>query len=225
MKSEVSHLLGRISASHSSHAGLAGVLDIVVPEEWIAQGQTIEIELPRHLHCAACQGAGCDSCGQSGAVTLRGRTEPPEVVTLTLPEQLPRNLDEAAPSSRALVIQMPATKLRMGIAVRIKSHGRVSPFVRLGRASENAPLARPATSETFSPPVSGRRPSKGPESVAHGGDMRLDAGRHVQSPRTSRAQSRARSSRGALPNGWTWSHLFIAVGILLLGVAVGQWLF
>lgn len=197
-----------------------------MPDEWMAQGQTIEVELPRHLHCAACQGAGCDSCGQSGAITLRGRTEPAEVVVLSLPEQLPRNPDEAAPSSRGIIIQLPPTKFRLGIAVRIRSHGRVSPFVRLAGASGSGQSARPVTSETFNPPVSGRRPSKGPASVDRHGEAGIDAGSQGQSPKISRAQLRDCPPReGALPNGWTWSHLFIAVGILLLGIAVGQWLF
>jgi hypothetical protein len=57
-----------------------------VPGEWLRAGATVEVELPRNLACAACEGGGCDRCDRSGAVTLRGRGEPAELVELTLPE-------------------------------------------------------------------------------------------------------------------------------------------
>ena len=34
-------------------------------------GEVVELELPRNLACAACGGGGCDTCGRSGAITLR----------------------------------------------------------------------------------------------------------------------------------------------------------
>jgi hypothetical protein len=46
----------------------------------------VEFELPRHLTCAACEGGGCDPCERSGAVTLRGRGDPIELVELSLPK-------------------------------------------------------------------------------------------------------------------------------------------
>jgi hypothetical protein len=57
-----------------------------VPRGWLQRGEPIELELPRNLACAACGGGGCDTCGRSGAVTMRGRNEPPEIVQVTLPE-------------------------------------------------------------------------------------------------------------------------------------------
>jgi hypothetical protein len=57
-----------------------------VPRPWLERGEPIELELPRNLACAACGGGGCDTCGRSGAVTMRGRNEPPEIVQVTLPE-------------------------------------------------------------------------------------------------------------------------------------------
>jgi hypothetical protein len=56
-----------------------------VLRDWLKSGDAIELELPRNLTCAACHGGGCDSCDRSGAITLRGRHEPPEIVQLTLP--------------------------------------------------------------------------------------------------------------------------------------------
>lgn len=68
--------------------------------QWLAEGAAIEFELPRNLSCAACDGGGCDACGRSGAVTLRGRGEPAEVVQLTLPSST------SEPSS-SLVLRIP----------------------------------------------------------------------------------------------------------------------
>lgn len=58
---------------------------ISVPPDWLLGGVTIEVELPRHVGCARCEGGGCDVCQRSGALTLRGRDEPPERITVTLP--------------------------------------------------------------------------------------------------------------------------------------------
>lgn len=58
---------------------------VKVRREWLTDGEVIELELPRNLSCATCGGGGCDTCGRSGAITLRQRDEPPEVVEVTLP--------------------------------------------------------------------------------------------------------------------------------------------
>lgn len=49
------------------------------------QGETIEVDLPRNLTCANCDGGGCDLCNRAGATSLRGRKDPPESVEITLP--------------------------------------------------------------------------------------------------------------------------------------------
>ncbi len=79
------HVLGKVSGGHPTQGGPDAMLDIVVTRRWLSEGRTIEVDLPRHLLCAACQGAGCDICGQSGAITVRERSEPPEVLRITLP--------------------------------------------------------------------------------------------------------------------------------------------
>jgi hypothetical protein len=71
-----------------------------VPRQWLAGGAQIELELPRNVTCAACEGGGCDACGRSGALTLRGRQDPAELVQITLPRR-------DAASSEAVVLRIP----------------------------------------------------------------------------------------------------------------------
>jgi hypothetical protein len=76
----VSSDLGRPRGPDASHR-------IRVPRSWLKQGALIELELPRHLVCAACDGGGCDVCERSGGVTLRDRGEPPDLIQVTLPAE------------------------------------------------------------------------------------------------------------------------------------------
>jgi hypothetical protein len=76
---------------------------IRVPAAWFESGEVIEFELPRNLACAACEGGGCDTCQRAGAITLRGRDELAEILSVTLPR---RNPDlQAEPCS--VVIRIP----------------------------------------------------------------------------------------------------------------------
>lgn len=70
---------------------------------WLISGEVVELELPRNLACAECGGGGCDACGRSGAITLRGKDDPPEMVEVTLPA---RPADEL-PDSRGLTLRIP----------------------------------------------------------------------------------------------------------------------
>ncbi len=76
---------------------------IRVPRAWLASGEVIELELPRNLSCAACDGGGCDLCERSGAITLRGREELPEILSVTLPARQP----EADGGTRGVVLRIP----------------------------------------------------------------------------------------------------------------------
>jgi hypothetical protein len=76
---------------------------IRVPRAWLESGEVIELELPRNLSCAACDGGGCDQCERSGAITLRGREELPELLHVTLPARQP----EADGGTRGVVIRIP----------------------------------------------------------------------------------------------------------------------
>jgi hypothetical protein len=76
---------------------------VKVRREWLVVGEVVELELPRNLACATCGGGGCDACGRSGAITLRQRDEPAEVVEVTLPA---RSNDEL-PDSRGITLRIP----------------------------------------------------------------------------------------------------------------------
>jgi hypothetical protein len=76
---------------------------VKVRREWLTVGEVVELELPRNLACAACGGGGCDTCGRSGAITLRKRDEPAEVVEVTLPA---RKSDDV-PDSRGVTLRIP----------------------------------------------------------------------------------------------------------------------
>jgi hypothetical protein len=54
----------------------------------LKRGAVVELELPRHLVCAVCEGGGCDTCERSGAVTLRERGAAPDVISVSLPQTL-----------------------------------------------------------------------------------------------------------------------------------------
>lgn len=92
---EVAKILGKVtgSASYEVPRGADVSLRVVVPAAWFVEGRSIEVELLRNLTCARCSGGGCNACNQSGAITLRGRTELPEFVQVFLPLQ--RDTDAA----------------------------------------------------------------------------------------------------------------------------------
>jgi hypothetical protein len=58
-----------------------------VARSWLEAGDTVELTLPRNLHCAECDGGGCDRCGRAGAISLWGRDEPAAVLEVTLPRR------------------------------------------------------------------------------------------------------------------------------------------
>lgn len=76
---------------------------IRVPRAWLESGEVVEFEVPRNLACATCDGGGCDSCERSGAITLRGRNELPEILSVSLPARKPEPNGEP----RGVVIRIP----------------------------------------------------------------------------------------------------------------------
>ena len=76
---------------------------IRVLAEWLETGRIIDVELPRNLACAACDGGGCDACDRSGAITLRGRDDPPEVVEVRVPAMAA----DGSGAQRAIVLRIP----------------------------------------------------------------------------------------------------------------------
>jgi hypothetical protein len=102
-----------------------------VPRTWLEQGKMIELTMPRNGACAQCEGGGCDRCERSGAVTLRGKHDPVERVSVTLPR-----LDvEAARSGVCLRIPERGGSGTAGprglLLLRIATGTEVDPGVRL----------------------------------------------------------------------------------------------
>lgn len=130
--------LGRIIAVRDGKSGPDVLFDVVVEREWLRDAKTIEIDLPRHLCCAACQGAGCDICAQSGAITVRGRTELAETVRITLPQQT-GDSTESPDSTRTCILKVPgygglpdsnSDSTRGRLLLRISTNGPVSSCIR-----------------------------------------------------------------------------------------------
>lgn len=96
-------VLGRVTQDTDRPRGPDARLDVRVPKEWLESGATLEVELPRNLTCATCEGGGCDVCERSGAVALRSRREPPEIVEVTIPARAAGQ--GSAPS--ALMLRIP----------------------------------------------------------------------------------------------------------------------
>ncbi|HEX4339882.1 MAG TPA: hypothetical protein VH062_28440 [Polyangiaceae bacterium] len=95
-------VLARVVASKDRPRGPDVQLHVTVPASFIVEGATLEVDVPRNLACAACGGGGCDACDRAGAVSIRGRKDPPESVEVTLPKA---NADSAAP--RAVLLRIP----------------------------------------------------------------------------------------------------------------------
>ncbi|MES1176009.1 MAG: hypothetical protein ABUL62_16935 [Myxococcales bacterium] len=112
-----------------------------VPLAWLEAGEVVELELPRNLSCAACEGGGCDSCERSGAITLRGRHELPEVLQVTLPARKPEPSGEA----RGVVIRIPE---QGGLP---PEHGEVLPRGFLLLRVEPAEAADPGVTRVVQP--------------------------------------------------------------------------
>jgi hypothetical protein len=97
----MAHVLGRVTKPVSKERGPDALYELRLPGEWLDQGASIEFELPRHLTCAACCGGGCDACGRSGALTVRGEDDPQEIVPVTLPER------QSRPGQPGVVLRIP----------------------------------------------------------------------------------------------------------------------
>lgn len=52
--------------------GSRAKLAVDVPPSWLAAGATVDVVVPPRLVCERCDGGGCDGCGRSGAVRVRG---------------------------------------------------------------------------------------------------------------------------------------------------------
>jgi hypothetical protein len=246
----VEYLLGKVTGDHLSSGGPDALLDIHVERRWLREGRAIEIDLPRHLVCAACEGAGCGVCGQSGAITVRGRTEPPEVVRVTLPRQ-DWESDLVPESQHSIVLRIqgrgglpdgnewPSQRGRLLLRVRVA--GTISECVR--EAADDAVVSSSTVSYANvvlpqAQPNSSLKPTVSTSSQAVGNDAeRNPSGSEGEgAPETRRSlapqadreipQKRALASPQLQRVGIrriTWRDVIIGVVALLLGAAMA-WL-
>lgn len=90
-------VLARVTNDLDEPRGPDVLHQVEVPMEWLEQGASVSIVLPRLMTCARCEGGGCDVCGRKGAFEVA--TDGPVIVSL------PRQPD-AAPS--AVRLRLPA---------------------------------------------------------------------------------------------------------------------
>jgi hypothetical protein len=76
--------LGRVTETLPEKRGPDVTHSVCVPLEWIAAGALVRLKLPRLLSCALCEGGGCDRCARAGALEMRTREEPVEVLSVQL---------------------------------------------------------------------------------------------------------------------------------------------
>jgi len=97
----LSHVLGKVTEGAAAEPRGPDVTHAIrVPEAWLANGATIELELPRTLHCAGCDGGGCDACQRAGAISIRERDAASEPLQVALPKS-------TQTSGRAVMLRIP----------------------------------------------------------------------------------------------------------------------
>ena len=144
----VAKVLGKVATgAHSVPRGADVRHRVRVRREWLETGLIVDVELPRNLVCAGCDGGGCDTCDRSGAITLRGRSEPAEVVQVTLPQAA------AANESVGIVLRIPeqgglpkpefASLPRGLLLLTVVPSDEADPAVRPAHLSLQRPAAAP----------------------------------------------------------------------------------
>lgn len=151
----MAEILGKVTGSFEAPRGPDALLRVRVPPQWVAEAAVIEIELPRNLLCGACDGGGCDACARSGAITLRGRKEPPELLEVTLPSGAPES-----GQGRGLVLRIPE---RGGFAPAGSGVGRGVLLLRVEVGETPGAGVRRLTPEELADP---RRPSLAPPAAS-----------------------------------------------------------
>lgn len=134
----MSQPLGKVTGNLEAPRGPDVELQIIVPEAWF--GSSLEVELPRNVNCAHCQGGGCDRCDRAGALSLYERGAPPEKILVVLPvrEQVQGDVCLRIPGRGA---QDPAGELGPGhLLLKVRAGAEWSPYVRL--VEQSAELSR-----------------------------------------------------------------------------------
>jgi len=77
-------VLARVTNDVDEPRGPDVLHNVEVPMEWLEEGASISIGLPRLLICARCEGGGCDVCGRKGAFEPAAVDGP---IVVSLPRQ------------------------------------------------------------------------------------------------------------------------------------------
>ena len=96
-------VLARVTNDLDEPRGPDVLHTVEVPAEWLGEGASVEIKVPRFLSCARCEGGGCDLCGRKGAFEAAAAASSEVVITLPRPAG-------AAPS--AVRLRLPAAGAR-----------------------------------------------------------------------------------------------------------------
>ncbi len=234
----MSNILGKVTGNRERPRGVDVLLRLQVERRWLLAGRTIEIELPRNLACARCSGGGCSVCGNSGAISLRERHEPPELVRVALPAQGAPNAIHAA--SQSVTLRIPdrgglpnaaaGEEVRGLLLLTVTGSERADTAVRLAGSADSsvvlplleteqaalsdsaAYLTARVSSEPTAVPESGRRPSSPHRDSASGGTETSLPDQIASSP--SREGDRS-----------TWLLTTAGLVMLALAVGIGLWLF
>jgi hypothetical protein len=73
-------VLARVTNDLDEPRGPDVLHGVEVPMEWLEEGASVSVVLPRLMPCARCEGGGCDVCGRKGAFEVAA--EGPVVVSL-----------------------------------------------------------------------------------------------------------------------------------------------
>ncbi len=80
-------VLGKVTGDLEGPRGPDVSMQVIVPIGWF--GREVSVALPRNLHCAACDGGGCDGCHRAGAISLREKKDEPVEIRVSLPAHDP----------------------------------------------------------------------------------------------------------------------------------------
>lgn len=81
----MSQPLGKVTFDLDVPRGPDVKFEIQVPSTWF--GTRIAVVVPRNLNCAGCDGGGCDTCERQGALSVRGRSDLVEPLSVQLPRE------------------------------------------------------------------------------------------------------------------------------------------
>lgn len=116
--------LGRVldREARDADAGARGLLRLEIPAEWLQVGGSLEIDAPLRLVCARCEGGGCASCSNSGALRVDSEERRLDVV-----------LSPGSDAAKRLRIEDPfgtGSTIRQVLVDLVPSEEAVSPMAR-----------------------------------------------------------------------------------------------